>query len=260
MKSVFVRLVRYLYYLLVLLFRLSRGRVSNRALKFLFNYKVLRFIIDFKEIDLFSLKTVIDGGANRGYFSNLLLQINPDVVIFAFEPLATSEFDNSGNSCFSELEKLKKSYKNFQYSTYALSDTESMAVFNVTSFDECSSLLKPPVNENFGESFNVVKSLNVECITLKKFIELNNIQEVDLLKLDLQGAELKALKGGEEALIRCKYIFSELNLGRVYEQSASISEVVEYLTTRNYIFVDIKKVIKTSNGSISQIDGLFKKK
>ncbi len=260
MKSTFVRLVRHLYFLLVLLYRLSRGRVSKRALKFLFNFKVLRFIIDFKEIDLFSLKTVIDGGANRGHFSHLLLQINPDVVIFAFEPLATKVFDESVNSCFANLENLKKQYKNFHYSSNALSDTDSMEIFNVTAFDECSSLLKPPNEKNFSASFNIEKSIKVKCIRLQDFVAENNLLEIDLLKLDLQGAELKALTGASQVLRKCCYVFSELNLSRVYEQSTSISEVVDYLKDKGFRFIDIKKVIKASDGSIAQLDGLFQRR
>jgi len=260
MKIRIVRFFRHAKLIFVALYRFLRGRVSAKTLKFLHNYSLLRFIINFKEVNLFSIKTVIDGGANRGHFSQLLLRLNPTVSIHAFEPLATKEFSVSPDSCYSSMEKLKDHYCNFHYSSNALSDAESIELFNVTSFDECSSLLKPPSDANFTDSFNVIKSFDVHCITLEKFIIDNNIAEVNLLKLDLQGAELKALKGAGKMLSKFDFIFAELNLNRIYEQLASISEVVEYLHEYNFIFVDIKKVIRTADGSITQVDGLFAKK
>src|SRR5688572_26782879 len=142
MKGIIVRLFKHLNLALLLFFLISRKRISRRATRFVFNYKLLKFILDFKEIDLFKLRTVIDGGANRGHFSQTLLRLNPNISIYAFEPLATKEYSELVDSCYASLEKLKVRYNNFHYSSDALSDTESIEVFNVTTFDECSSLLK----------------------------------------------------------------------------------------------------------------------
>jgi hypothetical protein len=47
--------------------------------------------------------------------------------------------------------------------------------------------------------------------------------------LDIQGAELKALKGMEEYLSKIDYIYTEVNSDYVYKDCALIGEVDEYL-------------------------------
>jgi FkbM family methyltransferase len=259
MKEAIVKQARHLNFACVLLSRFLKGKIAVRGLKFILNYHLLKFILTYQEIDFFSLEVVIDGGTNRGHFSEIVLRLNPTVRVYGFEPLATPEAGASDDSCYSSLERLSRRFPNFRYSPVALSETESTETFNVTLFDECSSLLKP--RETSAEnSFDVVRSFAVKCITLEAFLVENKLDKIDLLKLDLQGAELKALKGAGKMLSAVDFIFTELSFRRVYEQSAVISEVTEYLEEQNFVFVDIKNKIKTASGSITQIDGLFQRR
>lgn len=43
----------------------------------------------------------------------------------------------------------------------------------------------------------------VATLTIDDFVERNNIQKIDLIKMDIEGAELAALKGAEKTLRRC---------------------------------------------------------
>ena len=49
------------------------------------------------------------------------------------------------------------------------------------------------------------------------------------MNLDIQGAELKALKGMEEYLNSVDYIYSEVNSDYVYKNCALVKEIDEYL-------------------------------
>ncbi|MDR2965769.1 MAG: FkbM family methyltransferase [Treponema sp.] len=52
----------------------------------------------------------------------------------------------------------------------------------------------------------------VKTITLDKFIEKNNISKMDILKIDIEGNELYALKGGINGIKRFRpIIFCEIN-------------------------------------------------
>ena len=63
----------------------------------------------------------------------------------------------------------------------------------LSSFPNLNSLNKP--NER-SWGFNDEKSIDVEIITLDDFCLKNNINHIDILKIDVQGAELDVLKGG----------------------------------------------------------------
>jgi hypothetical protein len=68
----------------------------------------------------------------------------------------------------------------------------------------------------------------VETKLLKDIIYKYPI-EYNFLNLDIQGAELKALKGMEEYLHKVDYIYTEVNADYVYKNCALINEVDDYL-------------------------------
>ena len=53
--------------------------------------------------------------------------------------------------------------------------------------------------------------------------------DYNFLNLDIQGAELKALKGMEEYLDKVDYIYTEVNEDYVYKGCALVSELDEFL-------------------------------
>jgi hypothetical protein len=62
----------------------------------------------------------------------------------------------------------------------------------------------------------------------------------NFINLDIQGAELKALKGMEEYLHQIDYIYTEVNSDYVYEGCALIGEIDEYLQKFGLIRVETK--------------------
>ncbi len=63
---------------------------------------------------------------------------------------------------------------------------------------------------------------------LKSILPKYNI-DFNFLNLDIQGAELKALKGMEEYLNKVDYIYTEVNEDYVYKDCALVNELDEYL-------------------------------
>jgi hypothetical protein len=53
--------------------------------------------------------------------------------------------------------------------------------------------------------------------------------EYNFLNFDIQGAELKALKGMESYLDKVDYLYTEVNSDYVYKECALIGELDEYL-------------------------------
>ena len=68
--------------------------------------------------------------------------------------------------------------------------------------------------------------------TLKTFYKENNLNYADynFMNLDIQGAELMALKGADDILCEIDYIYVEVNIKELYENCCLLNELDEYLT------------------------------
>lgn len=94
---------------------------------------------------------------------------------------------------------LKKNFRSVQFYECALGNESKMVTFYINKQRTgYSSLLAPPHN-----STDEVKEILVE---LKKLDDLQNFEDVDAIKIDVEGAELEVIKGGKETIIRNKPI------------------------------------------------------
>ncbi|MGC4022148.1 MAG: FkbM family methyltransferase [Cyclobacteriaceae bacterium] len=75
----------------------------------------------------------------------------------------------------------------------------------------------------------------VEIKKLDNFLDDQKIDRVDLIKIDVEGFELKVLKGASEILKKCKPIlFIELDDNNLRDQGDSAKELVESLLSMGY--------------------------
>jgi FkbM family methyltransferase len=81
---------------------------------------------------------------------------------------------------------------------------------------------------------NPQKEIIVPGIRLDTFISENNITDIDLLCIDLQGYELNTLKSLGNNLHNVKYIITECSIKNTYIGGCSFTELYSYL--RNYGF------------------------
>jgi len=77
----------------------------------------------------------------------------------------------------------------------------------------------------------------VESLTIEKWMEDNQIKEIDLIWMDLQGAELKALKGLEGLNKKVKLIYTEVNYKQMYKGAPLFDEVNRYLRDNHFLLV-----------------------
>ena len=85
-------------------------------------------------------------------------------------------------------------------------------------------------------------SIVVPCISLDKLLsEVSSPLDHALLKLDLQGYELHALRGATETLKTCDVVLTEVSFyAQAYEPP--ISELVAFLSVRGFELYDIASV------------------
>jgi FkbM family methyltransferase len=114
--------------------------------------------------------------------------------------------------------------KNVMPIKIALSDFNGEKDFFITKGSGCHSF-SPPVGQEIVDKIKIkVKSLD----TLMKEL---NIEKIDLLKIDAEGAELEILKGAQETLIKnpkMKMVIA------AYHSPKEASEVISYLKELNF--------------------------
>lgn len=116
-------------------------------------------------------------------------------------------------------------------------------IFNISSnhgesssmFDfETHSIHHPDVT--FVDSIKL-KTKRLDAILLEKSI---NIKEFDFLNIDLQGAELLALKGLGDNLRMFDYVYIEVNRDELYKGCAKFDEVNDYLSDFGFELKEVK--------------------
>lgn len=83
-----------------------------------------------------------------------------------------------------------------------------------------------------------------------------NLPQPDLLKLDVQGAELDVLRGAESILSKTQYVLLEASLHRWNKDAPMIEEIVSYMALHEFELVDIVDT-HVVQGYLFQVDVLF---
>ena len=169
---------------------------------------------------------VLDCGANVGQMATGLRGLYPDATIYSFEPVA-SLFEELGKRC-SELRvhAVKK----------AVGDRDGRAMINLTENREANSLLGYQEGNPCAQWTRVIGREEIEVCTLDRWCTANNIdpQRVDIIKLDVQGAELKALYGARGLLRTTKLVYLEVSFVPIYKDSPLLGEIEAFLTECGY--------------------------
>ena len=124
-------------------------------------------------------------------------------------------------------EKFKKKIfniknKNINFFNYAIGDNESIKDFYQLNESSSSTLTEINKNSKYYKKkmkilnlFNIekefIKPIKVKTLTLSKFIQENNINDIDILKIDTQGYEDKVLQGAQELLKKYWFVGNPRN-------------------------------------------------
>jgi FkbM family methyltransferase len=182
---------------------------------------------------------IFDVGANVGSFAKASLDLHPKAVVQAFEPFPAA---------FQELSALEIAYPGrMRAHNLALSDMTGTQTLYVNAQSVTNSLLTnaPEADAYQPPSYaQPLGQIEVKLDTLDTFCEANSLRQIDLLKTDTQGADLKVLKGGEQMIAAGKVdiILIEVLFVHLYEGQSWFGDIFSWLTQRGYGFVNLYDV------------------
>lgn len=197
-------------------------------------------------------RRVIDAGANRGAFTDAFLRLHkPDrIVLVEAIPELTMTLDEkySGDPRITVV-------------AAALSDRNGEATFEINRSQASSSLLPidPRNSKWFNRDLTVARSITVPTVTLPELMARQNLEAVDLLKLDLQGAERLVLTGGADALDRVAVIYTEVFFERLYSGAWLFWEMNESLSERGFKLCGLSNIVHAADGDLVQANATFRK-
>ena len=162
---------------------------------------------------------ILDAGASDGRISKRLIRLFPNATAYLFEP----------NPAYAPaLRTLSQEDRRYQPFTCALADREGDLTFYETEALGGCSLFKPMDQETTRVS-------TVPTVTIDGWSESQGWPPLELLKFDIQGGELSALKGGQQVLDgSVLLVYCEVWFNRVYEGAAVFSEVDLFLRDHGF--------------------------
>lgn len=149
-------------------------------------------IVNYVKDNLEEDDCIIDVGAHIGILTLVFGKNCPEGKVFAFEP------DEDNRTLLEDNIELNN-LDNIEVREKALSNFEGKESFS--HFDDNAGMSK--IDEE-GD-------LSVETTTLSQFLEDEGIKHVDLIKMDIEGAELEAIKGLEDSISRVNEIILEIH-------------------------------------------------
>jgi len=116
-----------------------------------------------------------------------------------------------------------------------VSDKEELVDFIITNNSQSSSILELKEHKTEHPHVYEIARLKLKTIRIDNFLKNNNIYiKFNFINLDIQGAELKALKSMETYLNNIDYIYTEINEKYLYENCALVNEIDNYLSNFNF--------------------------
>lgn len=195
--------------------------------------------------------TIFDIGAFDGRSTVQYKMLFPQAFIYAFEPF---------NESYSILKEKTKNYSNVNTYNLGLYETTGKLNLNCNISPSTNSILDSnEIQNEIDDVTKTIKTQTIEVTTLDQFARLNQIEIIDILKLDVQGTELSVLKGSKELLAKqkIKLIYLETEFVEIYKSQPLFNDLFYYLKKYNYKFYNFYNLQVSQNNQLLWSDAIF---
>jgi FkbM family methyltransferase len=177
--------------------------------------------------------TIIDIGANSGYYSLISKSLNPKAQVFAFEPV---------DRIFNALKK-NVAANGFDITCEQVALSNSTGTATLYDYPEQHHYQASLNKESMGRKDDVI-SYQVPTVQLDVYAEKNRLPKIALIKIDVEGHEVEVFEGALKILQQSKpsVLFEVKN----ETNAAHIQSIVEGLGYSFYNIDEEKGLIKVN--------------
>ena len=190
----------------------------------------------------FSPNYIVDVGCGYGEWTKKLLNIFPMSNFYLYD---------ADKNNFEKLALLKENNKNIHFKICLLSDDNRPYKFYNMGYG--SSIFEEQTSHNRTVEEIISTTLDQELPD-----ELKN-QNNNLIKLDVQGSELKVLEGLKDTINSFEVIILEVSIHNYNKDSPLFDKVMNYMNEKNYRLYDLfdLKRLGNNNSFLVQFDCVF---
>jgi FkbM family methyltransferase len=222
---------------------LTRALLGRRRLK---RAVERRFVMDDKPV-------ILDIGGQIGQSVQRYARLFPGATIHSFEPFPET---------YSRLLRRAAKYPGAQAHQIALADTPGSRPLHVSpQFSGTNSLLQRPSSGRryYPRDAELIDVAHVDVTTVDNFCTERGIETIDLMKIDVQGAELLVLKGARGLLEReaISAIICEVAFTAHYEEGVLYHDLARFLGDFGYTLFDFEEGVRARNGQLRYSNALF---
>jgi len=194
--------------------------------------------------------TVLDVGANKGQFALAARSMWPAATIISFEPLP--DMSSTYRKVFSDDRKT-------HLVDGAVGPKAGMYDLHVSAAPDSSSLFEiGPDQARVFPGTQEIGTIPVRVDRLSRLVSPFCIVRPTLLKLDVQGYELEALRASEEVLDQIDWVYAECSFVSLYRGQALATQIITWLDSRRFTLTGVYNVVSSkSDRRPIQADCLF---
>lgn len=201
---------------------------------------------------VFERHVLIDAGSHHGWFFHCWKNWCPGAVVHAFdaEPSAAAR----------SLE-LYGADPDVHVVAMGLGRSRSEETFHVFEGSRVSSSFLKPEQKTWDEvdyQTGPLTERKVPVIALDDYAREQGLEEVYLLKIDVQGFEGEVLAGAEELLRRTRYVFVEAAIRPLYQGAPRFTAVFDYLDAQGFHLIAMRAWHR-GNLTLVESDMLFRR-
>jgi len=122
----------------------------------------------------------------------------------------------------------------------AISDRVGTSKFHIVNFAQSSSLLELARHKDVAPDIHAVSTIDVATTTLDALLARPDYRHLrfNFLNMDIQGAEMLALRGATESLRVLDALSLEINFDELYAGAPHVSELDAFLRERGFTRTD----------------------